>query len=238
MHGSCFLHYQTDLRKLGCTLCRARKVKCDETWPACLHCQRLKLNCPGPPGQGSAIRPKARRSSDRDTEFTQAGTLRQRVSKSCQLCRAAKARCSGGSTCSRCSRRGVKCVYISEPRSDRRKSPRRTSTSSDTGLGISIGRSSEQYPQSVLSPHFGSAASSVSWLYAPELPRGERLWTLIEEYFAHIHPLRCFGFVHKPSFMQRLDEDAEIFCDSESLLHVICAFGAKYVVWPAVEGLY
>lgn len=206
-------------------------MKCDETWPVCMHCERLRLDCPGPPGKGSATRPNARRSSDRDMEFTQAGTLRQRVSKSCQPCRVAKSRCSGGTSCSRCSKRGLKCVYISEPRQERRKSPRRTSTSSNVGLDIRSGRSSEQYHQAALSPDFGSLPSSVSWLYVPELPRGERLWTLVEEYFAHIHPLRCFGFVHKPSFMQQLDEDVEKYRNNESLLYVICALGAKYVNW-------
>ncbi|KAJ5103173.1 hypothetical protein N7532_003702 [Penicillium argentinense] len=68
-----------------------------------------------------------------------------------------------------------------------------------------------------------------SWLYTPELPEGDRLCALIEEYFAHIHPLRCFGFVHKPSFMQRLDEDVGSFRDEESLLHIICALGAKFL---------
>lgn len=192
-----------------------------------MHCERLKLDCPGPPGLGSASRRKARRSSDRDTEFTQAGTLRQRVSKSCQPCRVAKARCSGGSICSRCSKRGVKCAYISESKSNRRKSLCRSSTSGDVGLGISIEGSSEQYHRAAFTPEPGNTATSVSWLYAPDLPRGERLWTLVEEYFAHIHPLRCFGFVHKPSFLQRLDEDVEKFRDRESLLHAICAFGAK-----------
>lgn len=50
---------------------------------------------------------------------------------------------------------------------------------------------------------------------------------LVEQYFAHIHPLRCNGFVHKPSFMQKLDEDFETCRQNESLLHVICALGAK-----------
>ncbi|KAJ5988597.1 hypothetical protein N7481_003807, partial [Penicillium waksmanii] len=66
-------------------------------------------------------------------------------------------------------------------------------------------------------------------LYTPELPDGNKLWALIEEYFSHIHPLRCFGFVHKPSFMQRIDEDVGSFRDEESLLHVICALGAKFI---------
>lgn len=64
-------------------------------------------------------------------------------------------------------------------------------------------------------------------LYSQELPEGSKLWALIEEYFAHIHPMRCFGFVHKPSFMQRIDEDIGSCRDEESLLHVICALGAK-----------
>lgn len=31
----------------GCKLCRARRIKCDETKPACLKCIRLKRQCPG-----------------------------------------------------------------------------------------------------------------------------------------------------------------------------------------------
>lgn len=100
------------ISKAGCTLCRARKVKCDEKWPTCLNCERLKLDCPGPPAPGSIANPRSHRQGDRDTKFTQAGTLRQRVAKSCQPCRAAKARCSGGSLCSRCARKGLDCSSV------------------------------------------------------------------------------------------------------------------------------
>lgn len=31
----------------GCNLCRARRIKCDETKPACLKCMRAKRQCPG-----------------------------------------------------------------------------------------------------------------------------------------------------------------------------------------------
>ncbi|KAL3418617.1 hypothetical protein PVAG01_10333 [Phlyctema vagabunda] len=31
----------------GCYLCRARRIKCDETKPACLRCQKSKRICPG-----------------------------------------------------------------------------------------------------------------------------------------------------------------------------------------------
>ncbi|KAJ5334027.1 uncharacterized protein N7506_007810 [Penicillium brevicompactum] len=74
-----------------------------------------------------------------------------------------------------------------------------------------------------------SADDSTSWLFAPYLPDKRRIIILVEQYFAHVHPLRCFGFVHKPSFMQRLDEDLEFCRDEESLLHIICALGAKFL---------
>lgn len=69
-------------------------------------------------------------------------------------------------------------------------------------------------------------------LHSPSLPDKQRIMILVEEYFAHVHPLRCFGFVHKPSFMQRLDEDLDSCCNNESLLHIICALGAKSAFNP------
>ncbi|KAJ5475936.1 hypothetical protein N7475_001665, partial [Penicillium sp. IBT 31633x] len=70
--------------------------------------------------------------------------------------------------------------------------------------------------------------TNLARLHSPQLPDKERIIMLVEEYFAHVHSLRCFGFVHKPSFMQRLDEDLESCCNDESLLHIICALGAKF----------
>jgi hypothetical protein len=45
-----------------------------------------------------------------------------------------------------------------------------------------------------------------------------------------MHNLRCFGFIHKPSYMQQLDERLENFRRESALLHVVCALGAKYVI--------
>lgn len=50
----------------------------------------------------------------------------------------------------------------------------------------------------------------------------------VEAYFVHIHPLRCLSFVHKPSFMQRLDRGECIEVFGEALLYIICAFGFRY----------
>jgi hypothetical protein len=35
--------------KTGCITCRRRKKKCDETKPACLHCQKNNVHCEGYP---------------------------------------------------------------------------------------------------------------------------------------------------------------------------------------------
>jgi hypothetical protein len=51
---------------------------------------------------------------------------------------------------------------------------------------------------------------------------------LVERYFANVHHLRCFAFLHKPSFLQRLDSDADKKHDSNPLLHVVCALGALF----------
>lgn len=65
-------------------------------------------------------------------------------------------------------------------------------------------------------------------LVSPSLPTSSNLRRVVEQYFANVHPLRCFAFVHKPSFMRQLDNG--LSSDDESaLLHIICAHGAKYV---------
>lgn len=54
---------------------------------------------------------------------------------------------------------------------------------------------------------------------------------MVEQYFANVHPLRCFGFVHKPSFMRQLDGGGLVGAEDESaLLHVVCAHGARFLV--------
>ncbi|XP_014558518.1 hypothetical protein COCVIDRAFT_24973 [Bipolaris victoriae FI3] len=38
-------------KSTGCLICRKRKIKCDETWPACVNCQKNSKSCPGPPSR-------------------------------------------------------------------------------------------------------------------------------------------------------------------------------------------
>ncbi|PNY28454.1 transcriptional regulatory protein, partial [Tolypocladium capitatum] len=50
-----------------------------------------------------------------------------------------------------------------------------------------------------------ASAHVLSWLLSPDLPTTRNLRRVVEQYFANVHPLRCFAFVHKPSFMRQLD---------------------------------
>ena len=52
---------------------------------------------------------------------------------------------------------------------------------------------------------------------------------LVEEYFTNIHGLRSFGFIHKPTFLQQLDERMETGKRKDILLYAVCALGAKYI---------
>ncbi|KIW39257.1 hypothetical protein, variant [Exophiala oligosperma] len=44
----------------------------------------------------------------------------------------------------------------------------------------------------------------------------------------NIHPLRCYAFIHRPLFMERLDDDTSESQANNALLHIVCALGAKF----------
>ncbi|KAJ5369212.1 uncharacterized protein N7496_008972 [Penicillium cataractarum] len=68
--------------------------------------------------------------------------------------------------------------------------------------------------------------SSLDWITARQLPDPWKIRLLVEEYFNNIHPLRCFAFIHRPTFLQRLDKDNKY--SHNALLHIICALGAQF----------
>lgn len=76
---------------------------------------------------------------------------------------------------------------------------------------------------------FTSCLHSECRLAASELPDRDKVLLVVEEYFANIHPLRCYGFIHKPSFIQRLNEGLTSDYRGNALLLIICALGAKQV---------
>lgn len=65
-------------------------------------------------------------------------------------------------------------------------------------------------------------------LMSSQLPDKEQIVLLVEEFFSNFHNLRCFGFIHKPSYMQQLDDQLRVVQQENPLLHTLCALGAKF----------
>ncbi|KAM0810856.1 hypothetical protein AB5N19_11209 [Seiridium cardinale] len=242
--------------RTGCRTCRSRKVKCDERPGGCLNCARLNLSCPN-----ARDHAQTNDLSD-DAAQTQAGLKRLRTFRSCQACRSSKTRCSGDRpTCARCQQRDAECVY------DGKQAPAWVQTvSSDVdesheGL-LNAGSASQilelnrnSLPSKRPSSHVSdlsedptnppSAAESsenycpidFAWLVSPELPGKDKIVILVEEFFARMHHLRCFGFIHKPSYLQQLDEQPRKIQQGNTLLHAICALGAKFYALKSAEHL-
>lgn len=80
-----------------------------------------------------------------------------------------------------------------------------------------------------------SSSEGATWLRSQRLPEKRYLLDLVKAYFANIHPLRCFGFLHKPSFMQRLDAADSGSHEDDALLHIVCALGALFYAGDRVE---
>ncbi|KAJ6104786.1 hypothetical protein N7523_011106 [Penicillium sp. IBT 18751x] len=70
--------------------------------------------------------------------------------------------------------------------------------------------------------------SALKWLNARYLPTPWKVGLLVEEYFNNVHPLRCFAFIHRPSFLQRLDVEISKKARNNALLHIICALGGQF----------
>ncbi|KAF4453133.1 hypothetical protein F53441_4130 [Fusarium austroafricanum] len=68
----------------------------------------------------------------------------------------------------------------------------------------------------------------LEWLNCPSLPDMKQVKILIEHYFHNIHPLRCFSFIHKPTFMQELNEKTDAERQADALLHIVCTLGAQF----------
>ena len=64
-------------------------------------------------------------------------------------------------------------------------------------------------------------------LESPNLPSADVIRTLVNHYFLNVHPLRCFAFIHKPTFLQKLEIDLASSTAYSPLLHIICALGAQ-----------
>jgi hypothetical protein len=73
------------------------------------------------------------------------------------------------------------------------------------------------------------STNSASRLMANKLPDQAKIRLLVDAYFVNVHPLRCYNFIHIPSFKKRLDLGGSNLgeLDSNALLLAVCAHGAR-----------
>lgn len=64
-------------------------------------------------------------------------------------------------------------------------------------------------------------------LHSSQLPDAKQTRLLVNYYFDNFHPLRCFGFIHKPTFLRQMDENRGQGQQNDALLHIMCTLGAQ-----------
>lgn len=207
----------------SCTTCRLSKTKCDGDRPKCGRCTTKKVECIYDGGSA----PRWTHTLEKPAQLLGSGNGSKEASPAEGLLSNVERERS---------------AFLS---GERRLPPRPDDTpsaaaSDATGegslsgheghLNISIPDGQAWYVTSlpildlVLTPN--SLTHSNDRLVSPSLPAGRNLRRVVDQYFANLHPLRCFAFVHKPTFMRQLDKG--LTTDDESaLLHIVCAHGAK-----------
>ncbi|KAH8812765.1 hypothetical protein F5884DRAFT_316685 [Xylogone sp. PMI_703] len=209
----------------ACLVCRSRKVKCDKTVPSCHKCTRLGIQCPGYDA-GVTKRSKDDVHSSVEVIYHNAGIKRRRLG-SCKECHNSKNKCSRDRPrCQRCVQKSLPCTY----------SRHDAQHQEDSRSHISPSASSEDSPGAARSSNLTQSDDQIHWLRLESLPTNySQLKLLVDLYFDRISPLRCFGFLHKPSFMQSLDRGSIIEEYGEALVLIICALGARVYFSDNVE---
>ena len=87
----------------------------------------------------------------------------------------------------------------------------------------------------IVCPTHGHVLLSLCRLTSRELPDPKHIRLLVNYYFQNFHPLRCFAFVHKPSFLRKLVDNFTPGLLENALLHIMCAIGAQCVEVPAPD---
>ncbi|EXV01789.1 Zn(2)-Cys(6) zinc finger domain protein [Metarhizium robertsii] len=203
----------------SCVVCRKRKVKCDRTPGSCRKCIKFGTECIYAT-KGDAMKPaKGHGHLEGTHEITQAGLRRRRIRRSCVECQRSKAKCSGDPLCKRCNRKGLHCLYpIQDPE-------RCGSRSSLISLGDDRnGRSS----------HALVDTDMPTWLTSRSLPPAHRVRELLDIYLSQVHTVRCFGFLHIPTFMARFQDDDAFNDDRSGLIYILCALAAPFYYARAV----
>ena len=159
----------------------------------------------------------------RRRDINQAGFARLRSSASCNYCRSRRQKCSGERpTCARCRESNRECVYErrNEGSARRSSSVALEPTPTPSKPPVSPGKALRRSPSSA-----GEALTSDANF---SLQNKAIIRPLVDTFFREISPLRCFGFIHESSFVQRMDQ---VFDQDEHdpLLISVCALATKAI---------
>ncbi|UNI25032.1 hypothetical protein JDV02_010741 [Purpureocillium takamizusanense] len=234
----------------SCLVCRKRKVKCDRNPGSCRKCDKFGAQCAyaaataaeeEPNNSNNKTRSAASSSSSYSSSshyssspasrrpggsggnqaITKAGLARRRTSRSCIECQRTKAKCSGEAPCcGRCGTRGLPCRYRD---------------AAGSGGGGDNGAYHEAPRASPSRALVDAPWMPPPWLLSRSLPSVHRVRRLLDVYFSLVHTVRCLGFLHIPTFMERFREDNDeeeegvaYQQDSSGLVHVMCALAAPF----------
>ncbi|KAL2833694.1 hypothetical protein BDW59DRAFT_168788 [Aspergillus cavernicola] len=179
----------------------------------CNTCRARKVKCDERPGGCANCERLQLECSGYGRSTTRHSIARSRAKRtyrSCAECRSGRAKCSGERpACSRCRGKRIECQYgdNAEP-----VWSQRLETTSNP-------------PER---PSSAQAILRISRLKSSNLPDRAKVAVLVDNYFAHVHPIRCFAFLHRPSFLQRVDEELVSGSRPSALVHVVCALGAQF----------
>ena len=153
----------------------------------------------------------------------------------CRECQTTKSKCSRDRPkCERCTQKQLLCTYTNK---HRRKLSERSPAHSARGSLPNTSPDNRSDSMSMMgvedtsSLMQGQIAGELEWLFAPNLPEDLNLLRrLAEAFFDRVHPLRSLGFIHKPTFMQSLDQGRLFEEYGEGLLNIMFALSSRYVL--------
>ncbi|CEI63708.1 hypothetical protein FVEN_g6830 [Fusarium venenatum] len=208
---------RTRIRKTSeiCAQCRNRKVGCDGDPRGCGNCKRLKFSC-------SLL------SSPVENNGNLEILERRRVSRACFRCKDRKLKCSGKRpTCSRCLDRGIDCHYPTSSTSqvdDSRQSPQ--VETSDSSEFVSPAGDSGAPTQTHVQPIASSASMQMPQQLLLDLGINKQtVKQHIDAYFDLIHPIPCYGFLHRATLLQSWSKNELNPC----VLSAICGITSRFI---------
>lgn len=226
---------QSTRSRSGCLTCRARKVRCDRNefdapTISCGRCARLGVQCVSSNNASLSLQEREllEGGPTRRNGLNQAGFTRLRAAASCRHCRSRRQKCSGGRpSCTRCLQSNRVCIY-----DKRKKSPVPDGGSRrEPNVPTEADGSTPAQPDSTLRSGAATPVPTPAPITSKTLRNLQDktiVRTLVETFFQEISPLRCFGFIHEPSFILHMDALLNNE-DKDPLLLTVCALATRTV---------